>query len=114
MSVAEKEKVETFKNFVNGKWTGSRNGATFENVSKRSARDFDRRLNDEPDYSPYDYASIMHYGAFADSCAERSPTIETIPPGIPIGQRKALSLGDFEIMALLFHLQTGLMDSSGC
>jgi acyl-CoA reductase-like NAD-dependent aldehyde dehydrogenase len=31
MSVAEKEKVETFKNFVNGKWTGSRNGATFEN-----------------------------------------------------------------------------------
>jgi alpha-ketoglutaric semialdehyde dehydrogenase len=28
MSVAEK--VETFKNFVNGKWTSSRNGATFE------------------------------------------------------------------------------------
>src|SRR2546426_4722321 len=27
----EKEKVETFSNFVNGKWTGSRNGATFEN-----------------------------------------------------------------------------------
>src|SRR5262245_4464980 len=29
MSVAEK--VETFKNFVNGKWTSSRSGATFEN-----------------------------------------------------------------------------------
>ncbi len=29
MSVAEK--VETFKNFVNGKWKASRNGATFEN-----------------------------------------------------------------------------------
>jgi aldehyde dehydrogenase (NAD+) len=29
MSVAEK--VETFKNFVNGKWRDSRNGATFEN-----------------------------------------------------------------------------------
>jgi aldehyde dehydrogenase (NAD+) len=28
MSVAEK--VETFKNFVNGKWISSRNGATFE------------------------------------------------------------------------------------
>ena len=31
MSVAEKETVETFKNFVDGKWTGSRSGATFEN-----------------------------------------------------------------------------------
>ena len=28
---AEKEKRETFKNFVNGEWKGSRNGATFEN-----------------------------------------------------------------------------------
>jgi aldehyde dehydrogenase (NAD+) len=31
MSVVEKEKVETYKNFVNGKWRASRNGATFEN-----------------------------------------------------------------------------------
>jgi aldehyde dehydrogenase (NAD+) len=31
MSVVEKEKVETFNNFVNGKWQASRNGATFEN-----------------------------------------------------------------------------------
>jgi len=31
MSVAEKEKVETFKNLVNGEWKSSRNGATFEN-----------------------------------------------------------------------------------
>src|SRR5215468_6493044 len=31
MSVVEKEKVETYQNFVNGKWRASRNGATFEN-----------------------------------------------------------------------------------
>ncbi|HZI50524.1 MAG TPA: aldehyde dehydrogenase family protein, partial [Terriglobia bacterium] len=30
MAVSQKEKIETFKNFVNGKWTGSRDGATFE------------------------------------------------------------------------------------
>jgi aldehyde dehydrogenase (NAD+) len=30
MSVSQTEKVETFKNFVNGKWTASRDGATFE------------------------------------------------------------------------------------
>ena len=31
MSVLEKEKVETFSNFVNGEWKTSRNGKTFEN-----------------------------------------------------------------------------------
>src|SRR6516164_11201115 len=31
MSVVEKEKVENYKNFVNGEWKSSRNGATFEN-----------------------------------------------------------------------------------
>src|SRR5262245_19131313 len=30
-TVVEKEKVETYKNFVNGKWKASRNDATFEN-----------------------------------------------------------------------------------
>ena len=74
----------------------------YQNISKRGARDFDRRLSDEPDFSPYDYASIMHYGAYADSAADRSPTIETIPPGIPIGQRKALSLGDIDAVRRMY------------
>ncbi len=30
MAVSQKENVETFKNFVNGKWAPSRDGATFE------------------------------------------------------------------------------------
>src|SRR5436190_4157222 len=30
MSVSQQEKVETFKNFVNGKWKGASDGATFE------------------------------------------------------------------------------------
>ena len=30
MSVSQTEKIETFKNFVNGKWAASRDGATFE------------------------------------------------------------------------------------
>src|SRR5882724_7851115 len=74
----------------------------YQNISKRGARDFDRRLGDEPDFSPYDYASIMHYGAFADSCGDHSPTIETIPPGIPIGQRKTLSLGDIDAVRHMY------------
>jgi hypothetical protein len=74
----------------------------YQNISKRGARDFDRRLGDEPDFSPYDFASIMHYGAFADSCGDHSPTIETIPPGIPIGQRKKLSLGDIDAVRHMY------------
>ena len=31
MAVAEKEKIETFNNFVDGEWRASRNGTTFEN-----------------------------------------------------------------------------------
>ena len=31
MSVVEKEKIETFSNFVNGEWKTSRSGKTFEN-----------------------------------------------------------------------------------
>jgi hypothetical protein len=74
----------------------------YQNITKRSARDFDRRINDEPDFSPYDYASIMHYGAYADSGGERGPSIETIPPGIPIGQRKSLSLGDIDAVRHMY------------
>ncbi|MFN7925706.1 MAG: M12 family metallopeptidase, partial [Bryobacteraceae bacterium] len=42
------------------------------------------------DVGDYDYGSIMHYGATAFS-VNGQPTIETIPAGIPIGQRTALS-----------------------
>jgi PKD repeat protein len=41
----------------------------------------------------YDYGSIMHYGPYAFT-SNGQPTIETIPAGIPIGQRLALSSGD--------------------
>jgi len=42
---------------------------------------------------PYDYSSIMHYGAY-DFSKTGLPTIETIPPNQPIGQRSMLSSGD--------------------
>lgn len=43
--------------------------------------------------TPYDFGSIMHYPAYAFSI-NGQPTIETIPPGISIGQRGGLSAGD--------------------
>jgi hypothetical protein len=68
-------------------------------------RDFDLHTKEDPDFSPYDYASIMHYGAYADCADERSPSIETIPPGIPIGQRKMLSLGDIDAVEHMYGFQ---------
>jgi hypothetical protein len=44
----------------------------------------------------------MHYGEYADSEARRGPSIETIPPGIPIGQRKGLSLGDIDAVQHMY------------
>lgn len=44
------------------------------------------------DIGAYDYNSIMHYPAYAFS-SNGQPTIVTIPPGIPIGQRSGLSAG---------------------
>ncbi len=49
----------------------------------------------------YDYGSIMHYGATAFS-KTGMPGIETIPPGMPIGQRSALSVGDIDAIVRLY------------
>ncbi len=49
----------------------------------------------------YDYGSIMHYSATAFS-KTGMPGIETIPPGMPIGQRSALSVGDIDAVARLY------------
>lgn len=40
---------------------------------------------------PYDYNSLMHYGAYDFAIDTSQPTIITIPPGIPIGQRNGFS-----------------------
>ena len=77
----------------------------YQNIAQGSLRDFERHINDEPDYSHYDFASIMHYGAYADCKEARGPSLETIPPGIPIGQRKSLSLGDIDAVEHMYGFQ---------
>jgi astacin (peptidase family M12A) len=77
----------------------------YQNITQGSLRDFERHINDEPDFSNYDFASIMHYGAYADSKEPGGASIETIPAGIPIGQRKSLSLGDIDAVEHMYRFK---------
>ena len=54
------------------------------------------------DIGSYNYDSIMHYSTHAFS-SNGSPTIETTPSGISIGNRAALSDGDIETMQYLYY-----------
>ncbi len=74
----------------------------FENIDKRLIlNNFLQEIRRGDDIGPYDYGSIMHYGAFFASRNYR-PTIETIPPGLPIGQLDGLSSGDIDGVAELY------------
>jgi hypothetical protein len=56
----------------------------------------------------YDYASIMHYDAYAfaktGSHGQKLTTITTKPPGKSIGQRNGLSAGDLAGIKRMYHL----------
>lgn len=62
-----------------------------QNMSAGVAFNFEKQPT--ANFGTYDYHSIMHYSAYAFSANGRA-TIETIPAGIPIGQRNGLSTGD--------------------
>ncbi len=73
----------------------------YQNIDKRYRYNFDLELANEVDLGPYDFASIMHYGTYNFSRNGR-PTLETIPPGIPIGGREELSPGDINAVRRLY------------
>ena len=71
-----------------------------ENVDKRNVlANFTRPF--EEDIGPYDYGSIMHYSAFAFS-RNNLPTMETIPPGMVIGETDVLSAGDIDSVSRMY------------
>lgn len=72
-----------------------------DNVQDDKTHNFDQHVDDGTDVDAYDHGSIMHYGATffgkPDGMGGRLTTIRTIPAGITIGQRIALS--DLDIAA---------------
>ena len=65
----------------------------FGNITPGKEGNFAKQCIGSTDIYSYDYGSIMHYGSGAFS-KNGLPTIVTIPPGIPIGQRNGLSPRD--------------------
>ena len=74
----------------------------YRNISESKVPDFDRHINDEPDFSYYDYASIMRMERMPIPSGAMARVIETIPPGIPIGQRKEISPGDIDAVCHMY------------
>jgi uncharacterized protein (TIGR03437 family) len=73
----------------------------YENLDKPNAAQFTPSANSR-DLGPYDFYSIMHYGPTDFSRDDYSPVMETVPAGIPFGQRNGLSAGDIDAVAKLY------------
>jgi astacin len=73
----------------------------YQNIDKRYAYNFEQELSDGADSGSYDFGSIMHYGPY-DFSRNGQPSIETIPPGIPIGVATGLSEGDIDGVRRLY------------
>lgn len=73
----------------------------WDNIDPRARHNFDQQISDGDDIGPYDYESIMHYPADAFALDPSRPTIEA-PPGVTLGQRRALSAGDIAAVARLY------------
>jgi len=73
----------------------------FENIDKQFADNFVQDLPTTGDRGYYDFDSIMHYG-FRDFTSNGGDTLESVPLGIPFGQRTGLSAGDIDGVSRLY------------
>jgi uncharacterized protein (TIGR03437 family) len=71
-----------------------------QNINKACIHNYDRQ-DAARDQGAYDFASAMQYPPTSYS-ALGHPTMETLPPGIPIGDTTVLSAGDIANMRLLY------------
>ncbi|MCC6362424.1 MAG: hypothetical protein IT165_02815 [Bryobacterales bacterium] len=73
----------------------------YENIDKDYWDQYDQQLLNGVDIGPYDYSSIMHYGSTGFTRNNRN-SLDTVPPGIPVGQRGGLSPGDVQAIARMY------------
>lgn len=73
----------------------------FDNIDPDMRGNFEKAGSDGKELTPYDYGSIMHYGAYGFSI-NGEPTIVPKKAGVEIGQREALSALDIQSLAILY------------
>ncbi|MGW0908604.1 M12 family metallopeptidase, partial [Streptomyces sp. NPDC002853] len=80
------------------------------NVEPGKGHNFDQHISDGDDVGPYDYGSIMHYGSndfgvINPATGQPKTTIvaeQPLPPGVLMGQRDGLSVGDRGAVATMY------------
>jgi hypothetical protein len=77
----------------------------WDNILSSAVGNFGQQIAYGDDIGVYDFNSIMHYPAYAFSSNGKN-TIETIPAGIPIGQRAGLSTGDIAAVRKMYGYST--------
>ena len=75
----------------------------YQNMDKRFMYNFDQALTSSKDAGYYDFDSIMHYPATGFT-RNGQDSMETVPVGIPIGQRNGLSAGDIDGISRAYNL----------
>ena len=84
--------------------TDAANYVTFNyaNVIKGSIGNFLPAVdNDQQNFTPYDYASVMEYPAFSFS-RNGGPPLDSIPPGMPLSNSVGYSAADVEGIMRLY------------
>jgi chaperonin cofactor prefoldin len=82
----------------------------WQNIQSGQSHNFDQHISDGDDIGPYDYGSIMHYGPtdFGTVNPATGATnttivaIQPLPPGVVMGQRGGLSVGDRGAVAWMY------------
>jgi Astacin (Peptidase family M12A) len=79
------------------------------NRDKDARPNFNQHSTDGDDIGPYDYCSIMHYGAWFFSIGPGKQTIEVLRPDLPcgnansLGQKNGLSNGDISAVIYMYE-----------
>ena len=76
----------------------------YANLDKREFLQYNQQLSGADDLSGYDFGSIMHYSPSGFS-RNGELVMESIPLGIPFGQRMVLSPGDLDAVKRLYGYQ---------
>ena len=66
------------------------------NIDPAMQHNFSQHISDGDDLGAYDYGSVMHYppNAFSINGQNTIVPLQTLPPGVTLGQRSGLSAGD--------------------